>query len=76
MMPHVDGETSHDEKKNIFLFSLTCFYSRIILRKLNPSQLKCHRKVEKLLNKVIKHKADIKNVFFCVMSFLWIKGIK
>ena len=52
MMPHVDGETLHTIK-NIFLLSLTHFYSRIILKKLNPDQIGCHRKVERFLTKII-----------------------
>ena len=59
MMPHVDGKTLH-ATKNIFLLSLTHFYSRIILKKLNPDQIGCHRKVERFLTKIVKLKADIK----------------
>ena len=51
-MPVVSGETSHSTY-NTVLYALSCFYSRIILRKLNNNEIKIHRKVEKSLKKFL-----------------------
>ena len=52
-------------KTVLFIYSLSLFYSRVILKKLNESQLSDYRQVERSLKKVSKLKADIKYLRFC-----------
>ena len=52
---------SRNVENKIFINYAVCkFLSRIILKKLNVDSLTTFRKVEKILKKIIKIKADIK----------------
>ena len=57
-MPNVQGRNV--ENKIFINYAVCKFLSRIILKKLNVDSLTTFRKVEKILKKIIKIKADIK----------------
>ena len=57
MMLDVSDETLHN--KYFFLYSLSFFYSRIVLRKLNPIEKSEFRKVERTHNQCNKYASPI-----------------
>ena len=66
-MPNVQGRNV--ENKIFINYAVCKFLSRIILKKLNVDSLTTFRKVEKILKKIIKIKADTKyQIFLCSKS--------
>ena len=58
-MSDVSDETLQRPITHVLLLSISSFYSRIVLKKLQSSQICEFRNVEKSYKKVVKLKADI-----------------
>jgi len=55
---------------NKTFYAVTCFYSRIIIRKLNDSSLTIFRKIEKLIKLSAKINADIKFLKLIILKLI------
>ena len=60
-----DVSSRNVDVKNKTIHAVACFFSRIILKKLDVQQLRAFRSLEKITKSCVKLQADIQYLKFC-----------